>query len=66
MDFTAGSGLGDVVNFHGITSFATFTDVTSHATQIGADTVIAIDVNDTITLHGVLKTILAADDFSFV
>ena len=65
-DFTAGTGVGDVINLHGLAGFATFADVTLHATQVGADTVIIIDANDTITLHNVLTTVLVADDFSFV
>ena len=38
----------------------------SAANQVGADTVIAFNGNDSITLTGILKNALVADDFLFV
>jgi phosphodiesterase/alkaline phosphatase D-like protein len=65
--FTAGPNPGphDIITFDD-SIFADFTAVMAASAQIGADTVITADASDTITLTGVLKTNLHADDFSFV
>jgi Ca2+-binding RTX toxin-like protein len=61
-DFTAGAGIGDVIEIGG-GIFSDFDDMLAHANQVGDSTVIVLDVNNSITLTGVLKTSLAADDF---
>jgi hypothetical protein len=38
----------------------------AHAHPVGDSTVIDLDANNAITLTGVLKTTLAADDFAFL
>ena len=48
------------------TLFADFADVLSNAQQIGVDTVVTYDANNTITLNSVTLTDLAHDDFLFV
>jgi len=65
-DFTAGSGVTDVLHLTLGTAFDTYAEVIAAATQVGADTVINIHAADTITLTNVLKTALVADDFWFV
>lgn len=66
-DFTAGLGVADVIRFHGFgTVFDTFIEVMAVTAQSGADTVIEIDANNTITLQDVARTSLVADDFRFV
>ncbi|MCZ4282590.1 Ig-like domain-containing protein, partial [Kiloniella laminariae] len=63
-DFVAGAGTDDVIRFIG-GSFASFDDVMLVTTQVGADTVITIDADNTITLVGVTKTDLHPNDFEF-
>jgi hypothetical protein len=46
--------------------FADFAAVTGHARQVGADTVITDDQNDTITLKGISLSKLQASNFIFV
>jgi hypothetical protein len=48
------------------TLFANFAAVQSHAVQMGADTVIAADAANTITLEGIALSHLHAHDFLFV
>jgi len=67
-------GKGTITNFvsgpdriyldHG--EFADFASVQSHAQQLGNDTVITFDSNDTITLQNVVLANLHASDFSFL
>jgi Ca2+-binding RTX toxin-like protein len=64
-DFTAGSAISDVLSLSLGTSFDTFAEVYAAAVQVGANTVINITANDTITLNGITKTSLVANDFSF-
>ena len=47
-------------------AFADFAAVTSHAEQVGADTVITDDANNSIALLNVALASLSADDFRFV
>jgi hypothetical protein len=63
-NFTAGSGAGDVVEFQ-TSPFIDFADLMSHTTDVGANAVITVDVDNSITLVGVAKAALAADDFHF-
>jgi Ca2+-binding RTX toxin-like protein len=65
-DFSAGLGVADVLRLTLGTAFDTYAEVMAAATQVGTNTVIAINANDTITLTGVLKASLVADDFVFV
>jgi serralysin len=65
-DFTAGTGVADVLRLSLGTAFDTLSEVLAAATQVGANTVITFDVNNTITLNNVTKTALVADDFAFV
>jgi Ca2+-binding RTX toxin-like protein len=65
-DFAAGTGVGDVIEFQGLgTAFDTFAEILAVSAQIGANTVITIDVANTITLQNVARTTLVADDFRF-
>jgi len=67
-------GHGTVTNFtsgpDGIyldhTQFADFMAVQSHAQQVGSDTVISLDTNDTITLQNTMLANLHAGDFHFL
>jgi hypothetical protein len=65
-DFSAGTGLGDVMRLILGTSFDTHAEVMAAAVQVGANTVINISADDTITLTGITKTSLVVDDFAFV
>lgn len=64
-DFVAGSAAGHDIVSLARTLFADFAAVSSHAAQVGTDTVITFDAADTITLQGVLKSSLVAGDFAF-
>jgi Ca2+-binding RTX toxin-like protein len=65
-DFSAGTGATDVMRLLLGTSFDTFAEVMAAATQVSTNTVITISALDTITLTGITKTLLVADDFAFV
>ena len=65
-DFQAGIGVSDIIELSLGTAFDTYNEVMAAATQVGSDTVIMIDANNSITLTGVLISSLVADDFSFV
>jgi VCBS repeat-containing protein len=60
-DFVAG-GTTDEIDVSGF-NFANFAALAAAATQVGADTRIQLDSNDVVTLIGVQKTALTADDF---
>jgi len=63
-DFEAGAGLKDVLEFS-IELFQDYQSVLAAATQVGNDTVITFDHDNSITLADVQLTSLHADDFSF-
>jgi Ca2+-binding RTX toxin-like protein len=65
-DFSAGAGIADLIQLSFGTAFDTFVEVYAVAAQVGADTVITFDANNRITLTGVTKASLVADDFAFV
>lgn len=65
-DFTAGAASDDVVELQSLTGFSAFADVTAAATQTGADTVIDLGVDGSITLAGINVASLHEDDFRFV
>jgi hypothetical protein len=45
--------------------FANYAAAMTNATQVGANTVFAIDANDSVTLENVNKSSLAASNFRF-
>jgi hypothetical protein len=63
-DFEAGAAGGDVLDVSDF--FSNFGDVVSHASQNGADTVIALDHNDRVVLENTLLGTLNAGDFQLV
>jgi Ca2+-binding RTX toxin-like protein len=64
-DFAAGSGLGDVIDFTGVSLVHSLADLMARASQVGAATFIDFGAGDTITLLNVDRNILAANDFTF-
>lgn len=66
-DMTAGSGPGDVLRILNFgTQYDTFAEVLAAATQSGSDTIINFGGGDTITLIGISKSLLSADDIAFI
>ena len=65
-DFSAGTAVGDVMRLSLGTSFDTYAEVMAAAVQVGSNTVINITANDPITLTGITKTTLVANDFEFI
>ncbi|MBS0473503.1 MAG: tandem-95 repeat protein [Proteobacteria bacterium] len=63
-DFSPGNGSGDVIDLHGY-GVANFGALAPLMTQVGADTVIAFDPANQITLHNVDMVQLNAGDFLF-
>ena len=61
-DFVTGAGSDDVIDLTDF-GFADLADVLNRATDSGADTVIALDIEDSVTLLGVDLAALDADDF---
>ncbi|WP_412177289.1 calcium-binding protein [Mesorhizobium sp. ZC-5] len=64
-DFTAGVGSVDAIEFADDV-FADFAAVLAVASQVGADTLITADVNNTITLKNIALANLHQEDFQFV
>ncbi len=64
-DFAAGEGTGDVIRLQHIL-LSKFSDVLTKATQKNADTLIALDQSNTLTLKKVRKSDLHSDDFDFI
>lgn len=64
-DFVAGSGTDDVTEFDDAV-FADLSAVLAAASQVGADTLITYDANNTVTLKNVAVASLHQDDFRFV
>ena len=62
LDFDIGV---DQIDLVGVTGLSTFDDVSAAATQVGADTVIALPDGGSITLRNVVATELSAGDFLF-
>ncbi len=65
-DFQAGSALTDAIRLSLGTNFDTFAEVLAATAQVGSNAVITITATDTITLTGVNKSALVANDFLFV
>ena len=63
-DFVLTGSSADVIEFS-TALFAGFTDVQSHAAQVGADVVITIDADTSLTLAHTQIGSLTADDFRF-
>ena len=66
-DFIAGPGTDDRIDLRTFAGggIADLNAVLTHATQVGADTVINFGGGDALTLLGVTRTSLSADDFVF-
>ena len=64
-DFAVGAGSADVIQF-GTDVFSSYASVIAAASQVGADTLITVDTNNTLTLKNVVVSSLHADDFAFV
>ncbi len=64
-DFAAGEGVFDVIEFES-SVFADFDAVVAAAEQVGANTVITLDDDTSITLQGVTLSSLHQDDFAFL
>ncbi|MES0871798.1 calcium-binding protein, partial [Pseudovibrio sp. SCP19] len=63
-DFATGAGLNDIIRFDA-ELFANFTSILAATNDIGEDTVIKLDDENSITLMGVSKADLHEDDFQF-
>ncbi|HEY4943280.1 MAG TPA: hypothetical protein VII56_17760 [Rhizomicrobium sp.] len=63
-DFVAGDGSGDLIELHAY-DIASFTALQPFMSQHGADVVIALDPDNTITLQHVTLAQLNAGDFLF-
>ncbi len=64
--FTAGldsGSLDDVIEFRGVTGFASFADVIANASDNGSDTTITLDSGNHVVLRNVLVSDLVASDF---
>jgi hypothetical protein len=61
--FVAGAGTDDRVALGSMPQIESFDDVLALATQVGADTVIDFGNGDVLTLRGVVRANLRADDF---
>ena len=64
-DVIGGFASTDSIQFSA-TDFASWSALQSHMSQSGANTVITLDANDTVTLTNVTKTSLTASQFKFV
>jgi Ca2+-binding RTX toxin-like protein len=65
MDFTAGAGSPDRLDLRDVTAVSDLGELLAASTQSGADTVLDFGGGDTITLVGVDRGALHADDFLF-
>ncbi|QUS56811.1 calcium-binding protein [Pseudovibrio brasiliensis] len=63
-DFTAGAGSVDTIHFSEGT-FDSYADVIAAASEVGGDTVIQLDNDNSLTLQNVSIADLRADDFAF-
>ncbi|KZM48683.1 hypothetical protein OA90_18500, partial [Labrenzia sp. OB1] len=63
--FTAGAGVGDVLEFE-TTIFNDYASVLAAAADVGGDVVITVDANTSVKLEGVTTASLHQDDFQFV
>jgi Ca2+-binding RTX toxin-like protein len=63
-DFAAGAGSDDLIEIAN-SIFADFDAILAAASQVGTDTVIAVNAENSITLKNVAKSALHQDDFQF-
>ena len=67
LDFRSGAGVIDVIALIGFgAAFDTFAEVLAATTNVRGDAVINFGGGDTLTLIGVTKAQLVADDFLFI
>jgi glucose/arabinose dehydrogenase len=64
-DFAAGPGMADRINLAGFTGIHNLGDVLALASQAGTNTVLDFGAGNSLTLQGVAKANLNADDFVF-
>ena len=64
-NFAAGSGAGHDKVLFDAGVFASFADLTGHAVQSGADTVITIDAGRAVILSGIARNTLTGVDFGY-
>ena len=64
-DFSAGSGIGDIISLQGL-GVSNFEEVQTKMVEYDGTTYIEFDANNSITLTGVTMASLDQDDFSFV
>ena len=64
--FRAGSSSVDVIDLRVFDAITTFDDVLSIATEVGNDTVLALDMTSTLTLVGIDVNQLNSADFILV
>ncbi|MEP4034548.1 MAG: hypothetical protein ABJM33_24720, partial [Roseibium polysiphoniae] len=64
-DFSAGPGVGDIVQFE-TAIFADYASVLAAAADVGDDVVITVDGNTSVKLEGVTTSSLDQDDFQFI
>ncbi len=64
-NFAAGTNSGDHIDLTALASVKTFSAVMADATQVGSNTVINFGSDRTITLDGVERSTLTADNFLF-
>jgi serralysin len=65
-DFAATGTAHDIINFHANSVLNSYTNVMSHAVQLGSGVVITQDANSVLTLNNVSRSNLASSDFTFV
>lgn len=65
-DFAATGTAHDIMNFHANSVLNSYTNVMSHAVQVGSGVVITQDANNVLTLNNVSRTALTSADFTFV
>jgi Ca2+-binding RTX toxin-like protein len=63
-DFTAGAGTADQMDVSAF-GFADLADLLASTTDVGSNTEIQLDADDSVTLIGVQKADLHGDDFIF-
>jgi len=64
-DTIAGFTSQDLIKIYGETGFASFTDIQSHATQVGTGVVIQLAASDSITLANTTLSALTSGSFAF-
>ena len=65
VDLTAGAGSEDVIEFDN-GAFSNYADVIAAASEVGGNTVIVLDAENTLKLNGISISQLHEDDFRFI